>query len=130
MLISGGAAIVGPLSVNGSLVNEGGHVMLNFGGLNYDFKASYAGDKLTLTLDENPTINVDSYASGASHTIDVSTSGGNTLVKVDGNTVFIEPTAVLTGLTLDAASSNDTFNVHSIGVATAINGGTAPIRLP
>lgn len=124
VLISGGAAIVGPVSINGSVVNEGGHVMLSFGRLNYDFKASYAGDKLTLTLDENPTINVDSFAGGVSHTIDVSTSGGNTLVTVDGNTVFNEPTAVLTGLTLDAARANDTFNVHSIGVATTINGGT------
>lgn len=124
VLVSGGATVVGPVSVNGSVVNEGGHVLLSFGGLNYDFKASYAGDKLTLTLDENPTINVDSYAGGASHTIDVSMSGGNTLVKVDGNTVFNEPTAVLTGLTLDAANANDTFNIHSVGVVTTINGGT------
>ncbi len=123
-LISGSGAIAGPVSVNGAVVNEGGHVVLSFGGKSYEFKVSYASDRFTLTLDQSPTINVDSYSTSLNNIIDLSTSGGNTIVAVNGSTVFDAPTAALTSLTLDAASGNDTFNVHSIGVATAINGGT------
>lgn len=124
VLVSGSGAIAGPVSINGAVVNEGGHFALSFGGVAYDFKASYAGDKLTLNLDRSPTIDVDSYSTGANNTIDLSTSGGNTIVAVNGSTVFEAPTAALTGLTLNAASDNDTFDVHSLGVATTINGGT------
>ncbi|HEX7449524.1 MAG TPA: DUF4214 domain-containing protein [Pirellulales bacterium] len=124
VLISGTGAIAGPVSVNGAVVNEGGQVVLSFGGLSYDFQVSYAGDRFTLTLDPSPTINVDSYSTSLNNIIDLSASGGDTIVAVNGSTIFDAPTAALTSLTFVAASDNDTFNVHSIAVPTTINGGT------
>ncbi len=107
---------------------DGSNVVGNWNFWVQDFVGADVGSingwSLNFTLGGNVVINAGAAANnGGLDTFRVYLSGGNLNVDVNASTVFSEPTAGITSLTLNGSNDIDVFQIETAPVATTLNGG-------